>query len=57
MPVVHLLENGAGNVRSLVNAVNRLGYTVKHIESPDEILQAEVKKAVGGGSQFHLSNI
>ncbi|TPX65178.1 hypothetical protein SpCBS45565_g05331 [Spizellomyces sp. 'palustris'] len=38
---VYLLDYGAGNVRSLVNAVNKLGYEIKHVESPQDLLKAE----------------
>ncbi|KAI9000040.1 hypothetical protein BC832DRAFT_616300 [Gaertneriomyces semiglobifer] len=38
---VYLLDYGAGNVRSLVNAVNRLGYEIKYVESPEDLLKAE----------------
>lgn len=37
-PRVHVLDYGAGNVRSLANAVNKLGFDVKIISSPSEIL-------------------
>jgi glutamine amidotransferase/cyclase len=39
---VYLLDYGAGNVRSLVNAVNRLGYEMKTVESPEDINKADV---------------
>jgi glutamine amidotransferase/cyclase len=42
MPVVHLLDYVAGNVRSLVNAIETLGWSVKWIKSPDEAAEAEV---------------
>jgi hypothetical protein len=42
MPTVHLLDYVAGNVRSLVNAIEKVGYDVKWIRSPEEISQAEV---------------
>jgi hypothetical protein len=41
-PVVHLLDYAAGNIRSLVNAVEKLGYDVEWIKSPDEVSKAEV---------------
>ena len=43
MPVVHLLNYVAGNVRSLVNAIEKVGYTVEWITSPEEVERAEVK--------------
>lgn len=39
---VHLLDYGAGNVRSLVNAVNRLGYSLIPIQSEADFEKAEV---------------
>jgi len=46
MPTVHLLDYVAGNVRSLVNAVEKVGYTVEWIKSPEEIVNAEVRNIV-----------
>jgi glutamine amidotransferase/cyclase len=43
MPVVHLLDYVAGNVRSLVNAIEKLGWSVKWIKSPKEVAEAEVR--------------
>ncbi|KAJ1541847.1 Imidazole glycerol phosphate synthase hisHF, chloroplastic, partial [Cladochytrium tenue] len=36
-----LLDYGAGNVRSLVNAVRKLGYSIRRIETPADILAAK----------------
>ncbi|KAF2457676.1 hypothetical protein BDY21DRAFT_31216 [Lineolata rhizophorae] len=41
MPTVHLLDYVAGNVRSLVNAIEKLGWTVDWIKSPEEVSAAE----------------
>ncbi|KAJ1536507.1 Histidine biosynthesis bifunctional protein hisB [Nowakowskiella sp. JEL0078] len=38
---VHLLDYGAGNVLSLVNAVKRLGYDVIYVKSPNDLLNAK----------------
>ena len=38
---VSLLDYGAGNVRSVRNAMQKLGYTVKDIKSPEDILAAK----------------
>lgn len=38
--VVHLLDYGAGNVRSVENAIAACGYEVKTIVRPEEILEA-----------------
>jgi glutamine amidotransferase/cyclase len=42
MPVVHLLDYVAGNIRSLVNAIEKLGFTVEWIKSPEDVAKAEV---------------
>jgi glutamine amidotransferase/cyclase len=42
MPTVHLLDYVAGNVRSLVNAINKVGYDVEWIRSPSDLKNAEV---------------
>ena len=41
MPTVHLLDYVAGNVRSLANAIEKLGYTIAWIEEPKDIESAE----------------
>lgn len=42
MPSVHLLDYVAGNVRSLVNAIEKVGYTVHWIKEPKDVEAAEV---------------
>lgn len=37
-----MLDYGAGNVRSLINAVNRLGYEIEFIKDPSDFAKAEV---------------
>ena len=44
MPAVHLLDYVAGNVRSLVNAIEKVGYTVEWIKSPSDVPFAEVRE-------------
>lgn len=39
--MVTLLDYGAGNVRSVVNAIKNLGYVVRFVERPEDILAAE----------------
>jgi len=39
--MITLLDYGAGNVRSVRNAIRKLGYSVKDAASPEDILQAE----------------
>lgn len=43
MPTVHLLDYVAGNIRSLVNAIEKLGYQVDWITSPEDVPKAEVR--------------
>jgi glutamine amidotransferase/cyclase len=42
MPKVHLLDYVAGNIRSLVNAIEKLGYEVDWVRSPEDVPKAEV---------------
>ncbi|KAJ3105311.1 Histidine biosynthesis bifunctional protein hisB [Phlyctochytrium planicorne] len=37
----YMLDYGAGNVRSLINAVKRLGHDIKAVESADDLRKAE----------------
>ena len=43
MSTVHLLDYVAGNVRSLVNAIEKTGYKVEWVRSPEEVANAEVR--------------
>jgi glutamine amidotransferase/cyclase len=43
MPTVHMLDYVAGNVRSLVNAIEKVGYTVVWVKSPADVPSAEVR--------------
>lgn len=43
MPTVHLLDYVAGNVRSLVNAINQVGYEVEWVRSPSDLKNVEVR--------------
>lgn len=42
MPAVQLLDYVAGNVRSLVNAIEKVGYEVEWIKTPEQVASAEV---------------
>jgi imidazoleglycerol phosphate synthase glutamine amidotransferase subunit HisH len=42
MPTVYLLDYVAGNVRSLVNAIEKLGWTVEWIQKPEDVAKADV---------------
>ncbi len=39
--MITLLDYGAGNVRSVVNAIEHLGETVRRVQRPEDILDAE----------------
>ena len=41
MSTVTLLDYGAGNVRSVRNAIRALGFEVRDVTSPEDILAAE----------------
>jgi glutamine amidotransferase/cyclase len=43
MPTVHLLDYVAGNVRSLANAIEKIGYQIEWIKEPNDIQYAEVR--------------
>jgi hypothetical protein len=43
MPTVYLLDYVAGNIRSLVNAIEKVGYTVEWIRSPEDVEKADVR--------------
>ncbi len=43
MPTVHLLHYVAGNVRSLANAIEKIGYKIEWIKDPGDIEHAEVR--------------
>lgn len=48
--VITLLDYGAGNVRSVRNAIRKLGYTVKDVQAAEDILTAEKLIFPGVGS-------
>ncbi|MCX8110842.1 MAG: imidazole glycerol phosphate synthase subunit HisF [Syntrophorhabdaceae bacterium] len=47
---VTILDYGAGNVRSVINAVTRLGYKIKLVKSPFDLKEAEILIFPGVGS-------
>ncbi|KAJ4316569.1 Histidine biosynthesis bifunctional protein hisB [Neodidymelliopsis sp. IMI 364377] len=51
MPTVHLLDYVAGNVRSLVNAIEKVGYTVEWVRSPADVSSAH-KLIIPGVGHF-----
>lgn len=43
MPTVYLLDYVAGNVRSLANAIEKVGYTIEWVRSPEDVEKADVR--------------
>ena len=42
MPTVHLLDYVAGNVRSLANAIEKVGFSIEWVKNPQEIENVDV---------------
>ncbi len=55
--MITLLDYGAGNVRSVINALESLGETVKLVQRPEDILQAEKLVFPGVGHFGNMINI
>nr|POE78052.1 imidazole glycerol phosphate synthase hishf [Quercus suber] len=53
MPKVHLLDYAAGNIRSLVNAIEKLGWEVEWIKSPEDVPKADKLILPGVGHFGH----
>ncbi|KAK4548721.1 hypothetical protein LTR36_008494 [Oleoguttula mirabilis] len=53
MPTVHLLDYAAGNIRSLVNAIEKLGWDVEWVRSPGDVAKAEKLILPGVGHFGH----
>ncbi|KUI72661.1 Imidazole glycerol phosphate synthase hisHF [Cytospora mali] len=53
MPTVHLLDYVAGNVRSLVNAIEKVGYEVAWVKTPEEVVNADKLILPGVGHFGH----
>ncbi|MCJ1463620.1 Histidine biosynthesis bifunctional protein hisB [Pseudocyphellaria aurata] len=53
MPTVHLLDYVAGNLLSLVNAIEKLGYTIEWIKTPEDVEKAEKLVLPGVGHFGH----
>ncbi|KAI1826093.1 putative bifunctional histidine biosynthesis protein hishf [Xylaria intraflava] len=53
MPKVHLLDYVAGNVRSLVNAIEKTGYDVEWVRTPEEVANADKLILPGVGHFGH----
>ncbi|KAL2757931.1 hypothetical protein ACRALDRAFT_2099993 [Sodiomyces alcalophilus JCM 7366] len=56
MSTVHLLDYVAGNIRSLVNAIEKVGYKVEWIRSPEDVQSAEKLILPGVGHFGHCLN-
>ena len=54
MPKVYLLDYVAGNVRSLVNAIEKVGYSVEWIRSPEDVEKADVSEKERNGYLIQL---
>jgi hypothetical protein len=52
LPKVYLLDYVAGNVRSLVNAIEKVGYSIEWVKTPEDVEKADVSVGV---SIIHLS--
>ncbi len=48
--MIAIIDYGAGNLRSVVNAISRLGYQLKITSSPDEVLTAQAVILPGVGA-------
>ncbi|KAI1273764.1 putative bifunctional histidine biosynthesis protein hishf [Xylaria sp. FL0933] len=53
MPTVHLLDYVAGNIRSLVNAIEKIGYSVEWVRTPEDVSKAEKLILPGVGHFGH----
>ncbi|KAJ5894434.1 hypothetical protein N7495_006125 [Penicillium taxi] len=53
MPTVHLLDYVAGNIRSLVNAINQVGYEVEWVKTPEDVKNADKLILPGVGHFGH----
>ena len=51
--MITLLDYGAGNVRSVRNAIRKLGFEIRDVKSPADIVQAEKLVFPGVGSFGH----
>ncbi|MCK5837230.1 MAG: imidazole glycerol phosphate synthase subunit HisH, partial [Desulfobacula sp.] len=55
--MITLLDYGAGNVRSVANAIERLGGTIKPVTQPSDILDAEKLLFPGVGNYASMIRI
>ena len=52
--MITIIDYGAGNLRSVLNAIAELGYTTKLATTPKEVLNAEVIILPGVGAAGHI---
>ena len=55
--MITIIDYGAGNLRSVVNAISKLGYTSEITSRPDEILSAEMVILPGVGAAAETMQI
>ena len=48
--MIAVIDYGAGNIRNVVNAINKLGYEVNLTSDPDEVLSADIVILPGVGA-------
>ncbi len=48
--MIAVIDYGAGNIKNVVNAINKLGYHVKLTSNPDEVLSADTVILPGVGA-------
>eukprot|EP00127_Corallochytrium_limacisporum_P005247 Clim_evm64s201 gene=Clim_evmTU64s201 len=46
---VHVLDYGAGNIRSVINAIEALGFKPTFVQSPEQLLDGTVKRLIFPG--------
>ncbi len=52
--MISIIDYGAGNLRSVLNAIAELGYATKLVTSPREVAEAEVLILPGVGAAGHI---
>jgi glutamine amidotransferase len=48
--MIAVIDYGAGNIRNVVNAINKLGYEINLTSNPDEVLSADIVILPGVGA-------
>jgi glutamine amidotransferase len=52
--MITIIDYGAGNLRSVLNAIAKLGYTTKIVSTPQEVDEAEALILPGVGAAGHI---